>query len=325
MNDTPDDGGSTAQLAALCAQALPVLGQQIDAGRVQMEEAILQLSRRFSGLYGSLEKAVQASQEAAAGHGGQSGIVEVFNQSESDLDGVLSRLRAAFEKRNAAMTQIVSLSDYAASLEHMAKQVSALAAKTNLLALNAAIEAARAGEHGRGFAVVADEVRNLSKLSRMTGEEMSEKVRTINTAFQTFVHDAQQSHSQEKDFLADSDASIRQVLGRLRDMTGGLTNSSDILQQESQKIGEEIAQVLVALQFQDRVSQILAHTRQSLDRLNEEVSQFLRTSQQEGAASIDVAAYMQRIANGYTTQEQRLNHTGVATTEVQDGGDITFF
>ena len=46
------------QIASLCDEALPILGQQIDAGRVQMETAILQLSQRFSSLYGSLENAV---------------------------------------------------------------------------------------------------------------------------------------------------------------------------------------------------------------------------------------------------------------------------
>lgn len=310
------------QIASLCGEALPILGQQIDAGRVQMETAILQLSQRFSSLYGSLENAVRASQ-TAMGTEGEDGTVAVFAQSQSALGTVMERLKVAFAKRDAAMGDVMQVTGHANALQKMADQVSALASRTNLLALNAAIEAARAGENGRGFAVVADEVRRLSMQSRDTGQEMSEMVRVISGAMRTLTQTAAQSNAEEKQSLAESERSVQQVLERLRQVTSGLTSSTDILQKESNQMRQEIAQVLVSLQFQDRVSQILVHARQSLDALNERVRGFLAAAHDE--ASLDVAAYMQGIANGYTTQEQRLNHDGQAITEVLDGGDITFF
>ena len=326
----PTSGGSaaadrSAQIASLCSEALPVLGQQIDAGRVQMETAILQLSQRFSGLYSSLENAVKASLSASGGLGGDEGVVAVFGQSESELGLVLEGLQEAFAKRDTAMRDVLMVTSYADALEKMAEQVSALASKTNLLALNAAIEAARAGENGRGFAVVADEVRKLSVQSRDTGREMSEKVKIINGAMKTMAQTAAKSSADEKQSMVESQRAIQKVLERLRHVTSGLTSSTDILHQESARIREEIAQVLVALQFQDRVSQILAHTRESLDALTEQIAGFISHPENGVPAHLDVAAYMQNIASGYTTQEQRLNHNGETTTEAVDGGDITFF
>lgn len=313
------------QIDALCAQVLPVLGQQIDAGRAQMETAILALSQRFSSLHNRLENAVRASQHAAAGMDGGEGVVAVFRRSEGELGAVLDQLRTALDKRAAMVSEVLGMSRYTEALEKMATEVAALAAKTNLLALNAAIEAARAGENGRGFAVVADEVRKLSAQSRDTGRKMGEQVKIITGAIQTLTRSAGQSQIEEQQFLTQSESSIDQVLARLRDVATGLSDSSDLLQRESSGIREEIGDVLVSLQFQDRVSQILTHSRDSLDALVVELQSYQSRRASNPEAALDASAFMQRIAVGYTTQEQRLNHGGQSTVDAQDGGDITFF
>jgi methyl-accepting chemotaxis protein len=105
----------------------------------------------------------------------------------------------------------------------------------------------------------------------------------------------------------------------------GLSASSDLLQRESSGIREEIGDVLVSLQFQDRVSQILTHSRDSLDALVVELQSYQSRRASNAEAQLDTPQFMQRIASGYTTQEQRLNHGGQSTADAQDGGDITFF
>ena len=115
------------------------------------------------------------------------------------------------------------------------------------------------------------------------------------------------------------------MLTRLREVATGLSASSDLLQRESSGIREEIGDVLVSLQFQDRVGQILTHSRDSLDALVVELQGYQSRRASNAQAPLDIAGFMQRIASGYTTQEQRLNHDGQSTVDAQDGGDITFF
>jgi len=91
--------------------------------------------------------------------------------------------RALIDNNNEASKSIEKATEqftqYAGSIEEMAKTVSDIAAQTNLLALNAAIEAARAGEAGKGFAVVASEVRKLADASTAATTQIFDMVNLI--------------------------------------------------------------------------------------------------------------------------------------------------
>jgi len=314
-------------LEQVCEQALPIWAKQIDTARSQTEEGVTEVVTHFSGIVDRLDAAVKASQQAAGNLGidGEGCVVSVLSRSESDLMGVIRSLEAALQNRNAMMKEVRKLTGYTEELKKMAADVAAIASQTNLLALNAAIEAARAGEAGRGFAVVADEVRKLSNLSSETGKKMTEKVGTINGAITSVIHETESSATKDAQSLTDAEGVIHGVLAQFNEVTTGLCESSQLLQQESNGIGEEISNQLISLQFQDRVSQILSHVRGSLEGL----SAHLRQNQEERKAAgqfkqIDARAWLDEMERSYTTQEQRHNHRG-EESGAAGGTEVTFF
>ena len=88
----------------------------------------------------------------------------------------------------------------------------------------------------------------------------------------------------------------------------------------------EIADALVALQFQDRVSQILVHVRANLDELHQELGRYQQARDGHGQAQpMDVAAWLAAMEKTYTTSEQRSIHQGGKASTSAEATEITFF
>lgn len=314
-------------LEEVCQKAVPIWSQQIESSRQQTEEAMIDLTQRFSGLANKLEEAVSASHQAAGDLGGteSKGMAAVLSESQLQLNEVLNLMHSAQENRDAMLAEIKSLTAYTLELNTMALDVAKIASQTNLLALNAAIEAARAGEAGRGFAVVADEVRNLSRLSSETAQKMSDKVDTINAGIGRVSEIAESSAARDHVSVANSEQAIEQVLTRFRQATDSLAESASLLQSESTDIHHEISNVIISLQFQDRVSQILNQVRNNMEHLSSHLNdpeQQVRTS---GPIMIDADSWLADMELTYATDEQRDIHHGRTTKPTASSADITFF
>ncbi len=311
-------------LEQVCGGVLPILAKQVETARGQSDEAIMALTRRFSGIVDNLDKAVAASRSASGEEGG--GAVEILHQSERELATVVRYLKSALVSRGEMLAAVRGLTGYNEELKRMAAEVAAIASQTNLLALNAAIEAARAGEAGRGFAVVADEVRKLSSLSSETGKRMADKVEIINAAIQSVSSAAEISAAHDQEAVKESEQSIQDVLARFNSLASQLVQSAEVLRAESAGIQAEISDVLVALQFQDRMSQILEHVHTNLDELHREIDRYRQARDDHGRAPpMNVRAWLEEMEKTYTTCEQRSIHQSGKAKAAADTAEITFF
>lgn len=308
-------------LDEVCKSAAPIWSRQIETARAQTEEAVISLTERFSTLVRRLESSVQTSRQIA-GNTGEGGAVEALSQSEAELLGLVSTLQESQRSRDATLSEIRNLPSYTEELKKMASEVAAIASQTNLLALNAAIEAVRAGEAGRGFAVVADEVRKLSMLSSDTGKKMTEKVGVISEAIHSASRISEASSQSDAEAVSRSEQTIQSVLGRFGEVATRLGGSSEMLQGESNAIRAEIAELLVALQFQDRVSQMLGHVRNGLEKLGTHLEECEAAGR--GKGQMDANAWLNDMQLSYAMEEQRVIHQGGQVTE-SAAQEITFF
>ncbi|MBL1376510.1 methyl-accepting chemotaxis protein [Zobellella iuensis] len=304
----PADGPALAQAV------LPILGRHIETARGQTEEAIAELTGQFSSLVQRLTLLVGTSGDSITR--GEEDMKAVTHSSEQALAEIVASLRGAQQRHRAMLDEVRVLTGYTEELQRMATEVDAIAGQTNLLALNAAIEAARAGDAGRGFAVVADEVRSLSIRSSATSKSMADKVNVINQAILDTFSDSEQAGVADDRELEQAETALRRLLTQFDGTAEGLTRAVDSTRSEGEGVRNEIEQMLVSLQFQDRTSQIL---RQVCDNLEE----FGRTLMQAGEP-IDVDAWLARMTRSYATLEQHLNHQGQAAGR-QGQSDITFF
>ena len=312
-------------------QVVPVWSGHIEASRSQMESAVSALTKRFSGIVDKLEQATQASSSATQSvEGSGSGLVAVFATGERELGAVVDSLKSAMSSKAAMLEKIQNLEHFIRELQDMATDVASIAAQTNLLALNAAIEAARAGETGRGFAVVAKEVRVLSNRSAETGKRIAQKVELISSAIMDTCQAAEESSRKEEKSMHASEAAISSVLNEFRTVTDALVHSSSVLKNESMGIKTEVGQALVQLQFQDRISQIMSHVRDNIERLPAFLEQNVQQFEQGRALQpLDAVALLAELEQTYAMAEERVLHKdqggGKLTVLEEPAEEVTFF
>jgi methyl-accepting chemotaxis protein len=305
----------------LCEQTLPLWSQQIHSARNHTEEAISALSERFANL------AVRIQQSLGNGHEREAGnrLVALLSTSQHELDMIIMALREAMASKESLLKEVMELSNFTDQLQDMAQDVADIAKQTNLLALNAAIEAARAGESGRGFAVVADEVRKLSSMSGETGQRIGETVTIVNGAIHKTLNISREYAKTDAVTLNNASDVIKGVITRFHHSASGIVSHNDAMRSQSEIVAQDIAEVLVSLQFQDRISQMLGHVSGNIDKLLGHIhssNEQRRLGQQP--VPLDVDRWLDELAQTYTMPEQHDIHRGEAPGKRNDS-EITFF
>jgi methyl-accepting chemotaxis protein len=254
------------ELAGLIQDVLPAWCHQVDQVKLQTEAAVDQLTESFAAVLDRFDLAGIGS--AMVGTTRADATISLLTLCERELQPVVLSLTNLIASKVALLDNIRELAQQTQDLQAMSEEVRQIAAQTNLLALNAAIEAARAGAAGRGFAVVAAEVRSLSQRSAETGRRMGERVSQLTNIMKVTMATAEQTTVKDKEAVSLSGDLVEDVLGHVRE----LGSSADTVRQHGQVVRQEVEKLLVAMQFQDRVSQILAGVSNNMGLMREQLA-----------------------------------------------------
>lgn len=271
MEMPPDatDEQATAAVSNLLHHILPAWQHHIGIVKSQTQGAIDQLTSSFASVLQHFDQAGIGSGQVTGTKSNASEPMSLLALCERELQPVVSSLMGVIDGKDALLSKVSSLATKTLELQSMATDVRSIAAQTNLLALNAAIEAARAGESGRGFSVVAAEVRALSQRSAETGKKMAERVEHIGSIMQITLDVAQESTAADKHAVTLSGELVDHVLSHVRKLGA----SADSMHQHGLFVRQEVERLLMAMQFQDRISQILTSLDSNMDRMHQTLAQ----------------------------------------------------
>lgn len=315
-------------LQSLMGEVIPIVSKQIKTSKKHTEQEICSLTDTFSKMSIKigvlLEKQKQNDDEST--------INLLLLGVEDILKGAVSDLSKSISADQGITHEVEVLSEHTIKLEGMANEVREVADNINLLALNASIEAARAGENGLGFAVVADEVRKLAGTSANTGAKIKKAVEKIDTAMKQALSLTRSRTSLGSETIKDSAKFIDQVLVDIYATVNSFRENSQTLTESSAQIQHEIYHVISALQFQDRVSQMLDHAEHNLDDLNQVLlSNKGITYTERSADLIKKNEILKNMELRYTMPEELANHQASTSGETKIteqesiSEDLTFF
>jgi len=230
------------------------------------EEAVVRLTQAlFTLVQNSKDVSSHIERSLAFITNGDSGLGRTVANLDQQVQ-VFEALATHFDHVKEGLgTDIAALTKAVGSINQFSGVLSDLADQTNVLAINASIEAARVGIHGRGFAVIANHVQSLAKSSKEISDKMAQTVREVVGNVETSFARQTRRIDESEGLIHRSETELRRwadhVGPQVAEVQAMIGNSRRLAEVVTQELGE----VTVSLQFQDRTRQILDHMAEILE------------------------------------------------------------
>ena len=294
---------TTLGLNELCETAFPVWSKQINSTTEMLEGEVTGLSLAISSMAEEITTAMTLCSDVVA---------EIVTRTEDRSDGsdvrekmqaVADALKTTVETRGTLLDDVKTLGPLTSGLETMANDVMEISTQTKLLALNATIEAARAGDAGKGFGVVASEVKALATRSAEIAEAMVSSSENIQEKIHHTQMSANETAEAEGKLIDTSNLNMSAILAVHDTTMNNLLVALAEMQNIDMKYKQSVSDAIIALQFQDRVGQILNNVSQSCDNGLEVLMQSIENN----TRAIDFEPWLAAMHARFTTAEERQN------------------
>ena len=299
------------RVTRLCSQAAPVWVRQIETVRGEGDHEVGELARLFGNLCGKLDHVLGP---AGAGNGSPEEILSGLQRNGQQLESLVAALRRLQESKD----RIVRAIDIqAAQLKENASDIRQIALNIRMVSLNATIEAARAGAAGKPFGVIVADMRDLAARTADASDHFSRHTDRLQRTLAEVFAEEQQGGGEAVSIGAAEDL-VQHVVATSEAMMRQLTQAVGAMEEERRNIRSDVSRALVALQFQDRVSQILSHVAHNLEEMRSRIDA-------GHWHALDERQWLDRIASNYSTHEEFTNHAASPMAVAQSGPAITFF
>jgi len=307
----------TTELERLLLIITPILSQHVMDSREHTEQEIISLTSRFGDMVAELQQIVDSADNTLDKQ--HYHLDSVIGTSRSLLQPVLDVLNQLHKVDHDVSGRLQKLSGHMSGLSSTATELRGLIGQINRLALSAENEAALAGEQGRGFAVVAGDAHKLADDLLKIDQRLNNEVDDMIAVVRATVKISENSVQVDDSVLSQAETNIDRILSHLSQVLTHYRDDACALRNNAEQIRGEINNVLVALQFQDRVSQILTQVENNLLNLQKTIEKIQQQGSSRDGNMLRVDEAVEHIEENYKSVSSRPDH-------VPDSSDeLTFF
>ena len=261
----------------------------------------------------------------------QAGLQRFFDETNALIGEFVSKMDQLRSTSAGVAISFEQIQSQAGQITNTLNDISGITKQTDLLALNAAIEAARAGEAGRGFAVVADEVR---KLAARTGEfnvDIRQALGGILQSLQEVGVRVASATNIDMSIAEQSRATLSELGEELLTLTQTARQHSNHITEVTEKMHSLTQEGVMAMQFEDIVTQMMSRISQRTLNVGEYMHAFLNLHHDQGQTD-GLQRFRQRsqrlvelLVNSHVKADALRAHSITKSPAGNDDGDIELF
>jgi methyl-accepting chemotaxis protein len=303
------------ELEKLYLKVTPILLRQVQSSRFHTEREITTLTEQFGAMASQLEQIISSS-----AHIKSANLNDTLNTLMEETKNTFDSLNQIVETEQAVNDEAKHLTAHIAELDLMHKHIKTSEQELNQLA-------AKLAQTADNNAQSPAEISKLTHVLSASIEKVSQTNHNLNAILQSASGLLTNSIYLNDKNVLNAKSSLNNALMQLKSILSIYKSNADMLRASSKKIHHEICAVLVAFQFQDRVSQMLAQVENNLACLDETLQLTRNQGNKRDADMINIEQTLQQMKLDYSMPEQHANHTADEAVQgkLAQDDELTFF
>jgi methyl-accepting chemotaxis protein len=309
-----------------CLPVFPVLAGQLREVVRQVEEAVEGVCGSFQAMAARARQAstrVPLAEDApsdrpAADARGVSGLISCTRETMGNL---LQRIEQTGAFSSLAVQRMRAVEEHLRGLGSVLQEIDEIGAQARVLALNGQIEAARLGGQGTAFAIVATETANMACHAMTSSKTIRKTTEMVSKGINDTSKELRERAAGDTREAALSRNEVNRVLDAMTVLHEETQRAMEETKIESDHLARDISAAVVALQFQDSVSQRVGHVIHTL----EEMHSALESQVGQGgavAAPAPIRDWANHMAGRYTMASEHKVLAGHASPSAGSGSDL---
>ena len=314
-----DDRDRLRELEARLGDALPVLPvvcRQLTESVEQVERSVVQVCGDFQAIADKAQESVtRATRDLGAGGGG--GVRQLADATAETIGRLLGRAEEAHTRLTGIAGRVEALEQQMQRIQTIIEQVGALSFALKILSLNARIEAARAGTAGAAFAVVAGETGKVAREAAALNQSIQDAIGRMSGDVRAIAREIRDRVLDGRHEVETARSEVGGTLGLLSEASDDLRRSTEATARDAGEVAQMIGRAVMALQFQDTISQRVGHAVDALREIEAELTGALPDGPQQVSEG-----WEQRLKSRFTMAAE---HTALGGAPAAAAGNIELF